>query len=129
MIRLTKEQIVALHEILLAEHGGMRGIRNESLLDSALNAPFQTFDSVDLYPTLIDKAACLCYGLVNNHAFNDGNKRIGVLAMAMFLIHNGYPLECSDDNLEYLGLGVASGKLNQNDVLRWIKEKGGARSL
>jgi death-on-curing protein len=123
MIRFSKEQIIIMHEILIDEHGGLHGIRNEALLESAINTPFQTFDGVDLYPTVISKAASLCYSLSSNHAFHDGNKRIGVLVMSMFLMHNGIPLDCSDDDLEYLGLGIASGELSHVDVLEWIRQR------
>ena len=114
---------MALHDLLLRKHGGLQGIHDEGLLESAINNPFQTFGGADLYPTIQEKAASLCFGLISNHTFNDGNKRIGVLAMAMFLEYNGYPLKCTDSDLIFLGLGVASGKLQQEDIMKWINSK------
>ena len=72
MIRLTKSQILLLHEQLITETGGSSGLRDEGMLDSALNAPFQTFGKEDMYPSLQQKAARLCFGLVKNHPFVDG---------------------------------------------------------
>ena len=122
MILLTKEQIVEMQELLIEYTGGLRGIKNEALLDSAANNPFQTFMGEELYPTMQKKAASLCYGLINNHAFHDGNKRIGVLAMLTFLELNGIMIECSDDELVELGLNIASGKYDQEDILIWIRK-------
>ena len=89
MIRLSKPQILLLHEQLIAETGGSSGLRDEGMLDSALNAPFQTFGGEDIYPSLQQKAARLCFGLVKNHPFVDGNKRIGAHVMLVFLALNG----------------------------------------
>ena len=89
MKRLSKRQILLLHEQLLSQTGGLPGLREEGLLDSALNAPFQSFGEVEAYPSLPQKAARLCYGLVKNHPFLDGNKRIGAHAMLIFLAVNG----------------------------------------
>ena len=89
MIRLSKPQILLLHEQLIAETGGSSGLRDEGMLDSALNAPFQTFGGEDVYPSLQQKAARLCFGLVKNHPFLDGNKRIGAHVMLVFLALNG----------------------------------------
>ncbi len=77
MIRLSKEQVKLLHTQLIRETGGLDGVRDEGLLDSALNAPFQGFDGVDTFPSVQQKAARLGFGLAQNHAFIDGNKRIG----------------------------------------------------
>ena len=89
MIRLSKPQILLLHEQLIAETGGSSGLRDEGMLDSALNAPFQTFGGEDVYPSLQQKAARLCFGLVKNHPLVDGNKRIGAHVMLVFLALNG----------------------------------------
>ena len=81
MIRLSREQILMLHHQLIERYGGSHGIRDEGMLDSALSAPFQSFGETDFYPTTQEKAVRLAYGLVMNHPFHDGNKRIGALAM------------------------------------------------
>ena len=92
MMRLTKKQVLMLHTQLIESTGGCDGIRDEGLLDSALESPFQSFSGEELYPSVQAKAARLCYGLVKNHAMMDGNKRIGVHAMLVFLAVNGYEL-------------------------------------
>lgn len=84
MIRLTKNQVIALHKSLIEATGGTDGVRENGLLESALEAPFQTFDGNDLYPTLIQKAARLGYSLVLNHPFIDGNKRIGIHTLCSY---------------------------------------------
>ena len=88
MKRLTKEQILLLHSALIAQFGGSAEIRDDGLLESAINAPFQTFDGKELYPSLLEKATRLGYGLIKNHPFVDGNKRIGTHAMLVFLAIN-----------------------------------------
>ncbi|XCB30859.1 type II toxin-antitoxin system death-on-curing family toxin [Arcanobacterium hippocoleae] len=91
------------------------------LLDAAINAPFQTFGGVDLYPTLIEKAACLGYSLSANHPFVDGNKRIGAHAMLVFLSVNGVELSYRDEELVKLYLDIASGKESQQSLASWIE--------
>lgn len=120
MKRLTKFQVIQIHSMLIQETGGIDGIRDDGLLDSALNSPFQSFDGEDIYKTIQAKAARLGFSLVNNHAFVDGNKRIGLLVMMTFLEMNGIMLECSNEELIELGLGLASNKLDDKDLLDWI---------
>ena len=81
MIRLNMQQVLLLHEELIQETGGIHGFRDENLLETALTAPFQTFNDQSLYPSLQQKAVRLCYGIVMNHPFLDGNKRIGAHVM------------------------------------------------
>jgi death-on-curing protein len=99
MIKLTKRQILMLHAQLIQETGGSDGLRDEGLLDSALEAPFQSYDNQDLFPTVQAKAARLGYGLIKNHAMVDGNKRIGTHAMLVFLALNGVELEYTQKEL------------------------------
>ena len=120
MKRLTSGQILILHRLLLDETGGLDGLRDEGLLDSALNVPFQTFDGQDLYPSLLTKAARLGFALVCNHPFVDGNKRVGILAMMVFLELNGIPIDCTDDELITLGLGLADGSVSATQLEQWI---------
>ena len=119
---LTKEQILLLHSQLIENFGGSSDIRDEALLDSAINTPFQTYDGEELYPTLLDKASRLCFGLVKNHPFVDGNKRIGTHAMLVFLAINDIDLEYSDIELIELILSVASGTQSDSDILRWLQQ-------
>ena len=120
MIRLSKTQILLLHEQLIAETGGSSGLRDEGMLDSALNAPFQTFGGEDVYPSLQQKAARLCFGLVKNHPFVDGNKRIGAHVMLVFLALNGIELRHTQTELSDVILQLAAGTIQSSDLLNWI---------
>ena len=120
MIRLPKSQILLIHDQLISETGGSSGLRDEGMLDSALNAPFQTFGGEDVYPSLQKKAARLCFGLVKNHPFVDGNKRIGAHAMLVFLALNGIELQHTQSELSDVILQLAAGEIEATDLLRWI---------
>ena len=120
MIRLSKPQILLLHEQLIAETGGSSGLRDEGMLDSALNTPFQTFAGKDVYPSLQQKAARLCFGLVKNHPFVDGNKRIGAHVMLVFLALNGIELQHTQAEPSEVILQLAAGTLQFTDLLDWI---------
>ena len=120
MIRLSKPQILLLHEQLIAETGGSSALRDEGMLDSALNAPFQTFGGEDVYPSLQQKAARLCFGLVKNHPFLDGNKRIGAHVMLVFLALNGIELQHTQIELSDVILQLAAGTIQSSDLLNWI---------
>lgn len=122
MIRLSKPQVITIHEELIAETGGSFGLRDEGMLDSAMNAPFQTFEGEDVYPSLQQKAARLCFGLIKNHPFVDGNKRIGVHVMLVFLVLNGVELQYSQEELSDVILQLAAGKIEDIDLLNWILE-------
>ncbi len=120
MIRLSKEQVLLMHERLIETTGGSIGIRDEGLLDSALSNPFQSFAGEELYPSVQAKAARLCYGLVKNHPMVDGNKRIGTHVMLVFLMLNGYELTYTQQELSDTILALASGKLSAEDIQQWI---------
>ena len=119
---LKKRQILLLHSALIAESGGSDGIRDEGLLDSAVNTPFQTFSGQDLYPTVLEKAVRLGFGLIRNHPFIDGNKRIGTHAMLVFLNLNSITLSYEDDELISTILSVASGEMDADCLLKWIQQ-------
>jgi len=120
MIILSKEQILYLHKELINETGGMQGLKDEGLLDSALAAPFQSFENQDLFPSIYQKAARLGFGLASNHAFIDGNKRIGAHAMLVFLELNNIHIKYSQDELSNIFLDIASGKKGYDELLVWI---------
>lgn len=120
MKRLSKEQVLKLHSQLIESFGGSDGVRDENLLDSALESPFQTFDGEELYPTLQAKAARLGYGLIKNHCMIDGNKRIGAHAMLVFLELNGVEIEYTQKDLYETVLAVADGNLDYDELLKWI---------
>lgn len=120
MIRLSKEQVLLMHERLIEATGGSIGIRDEGMLDSALSNPFQSFAGEELYPSVQAKAARLCYGLVKNHPMVDGNKRIGAHVMLVFLMLNGYELSYTQQELSQTILDLASGNLNADDIQQWL---------
>ena len=120
MIKFDKDKVLLLQQLIIESSGGTNGVRDFALLDSALNACFQTFDGKELYPTKEEKGARLGFTLVSNHAFVDGNKRIGLLVMLSFLEVNGIKLKYTDDELVKLGLGLANGEVKYENLLNWI---------
>lgn len=120
MIILSKEQILKMHVSLIQATGGCVGIRDEGMLDVALNNPFQTFGGEELYPGIQAKAARLCFGLVKNHAMVDGNKRLGAHAMLVFLALNDYELSYSQKELSDVILALAAGDIGEKEILHWI---------
>ncbi len=120
MKKLTKEQILLLHSELIKETGGSDGIRDEGLLESALNVPFQSFDGIEAYPSIQQKAARLGFGIIKNHPFLDGNKRIGTHAMLVFLILNGIEIEYKQEELTQIILNVSSGDCKFENLAAWI---------
>lgn len=122
MKKLTQNQILQMHSLLIKETGGMDGIRDNGLLDSALNSPFHSFEGKDIYKSIQSKAARLGFSLVNNHPFWDGNKRTGILAMIVFLEINGIEIVCTDEEIIALGLGIADKSIDDKRLLNWIIE-------
>ena len=122
MKRPNKKRILKLHGDLIKIFGGIDGIRDENLLDSAIETPFQTFGGQDLYPTLIEKAVRLGYGLIKNHPFLDGNKRIGAHAMLTFLDINGAEIKFDDDELIEIIFGVADNSVTYEEFLNWLED-------
>lgn len=122
MIKFSEEKILLLHKFLIEETGGEPNLRDRRLLDSALESAFQTFDGRELYPSKEEKAAKLGYSLISNHAFVDGNKRIGMYVMMTFLEVNGIRLDAENGNVVRVGFAVASGKMGYEELLSWIRE-------
>lgn len=123
MITFLLEDIIDFHNDLEQNSIVSAGIRDKSLIESAVNAPFQTFDNMELYPTVEEKAAHLFYGLVKNHRFIDGNKRVAVHAMFIYLSLNYIFFDYTVDEMEKLVIGLADGSLNADDVVEWIYNK------
>lgn len=120
MIRLNTDTVLRLHRKLSRETGGDEGIRDAALLESAIASAYQTFDGEELYPSVEEKAARLGYALISNHAFVDGNKRIGMLVLLAFLSVNGAPLPQKSGEIARVGLAVASGEMRYGDLLSWV---------
>ena len=121
MIRFSEEKVLLLHQLIIAETGGSTELRDIGLLDSALEGIFQTFGGEELYPTKEEKGARLGYTLISNHAFVDGNKRIGMYVMLTFLEVNGIHMDCTNEDVVEAGLGVASGEMKYEDLLAWVR--------
>ncbi len=122
MIRLEKDTVIKLHKMLSERTGGDPGIRDIGLLESALLSPFATFGGEDLYPTVQEKTARLGHSLIANHAFVDGNKRIGMLAMLVFANINGLNLAPPNEEVYRIGIAVASGEMGYDELLSRINE-------
>ena len=122
MILLTVEEVIALHEKLIERTGGSHGLRDRNLLESAVFSAMSGFADSEAYPTVEEKAARLLFSLTNNHAFVDGNKRIGVLTMLMTLQLNNVKINYTQAELISLGLSVADGKTEYAQILDWILE-------
>ena len=122
MIKFSKDKVLFLHQLITEETGGENGVRDIGLLDSALESVYQTFDGEELYPTKEEKGAGLGYALISNHAFVDGNKRIGMYVMLAFLQVNGIHIHPTNEEVARVGLAVAAGEMDDKDLLAWVKE-------
>ena len=120
MIKFSREKVLLLHKLITEETGGDPNLRDIALLESALESAFQTFDGEELYPSKEEKGARLGYSLISNHAFVDGNKRIGMYIMLTFLEVNGIRIYPSIDEVIRVGLSVASGEMKYEELLEWI---------
>ncbi len=119
---LSIAEVLDLQRLVIEQTGGSHGLRDLGALESALAQPRMTFGGEDLYPTLEEKAAALGFSLIQNHAFVDGNKRIGHAALETFLVLNGQELAASIDESEEIVLGVAAGRYARERFLDWIRE-------
>lgn len=120
MVKFDREKILLLQQLVIDYTGGTAGVRDIGLLDSAINGIYQTFDGKELYSTNEEKGARLGFCLVSNHAFIDGNKRVGLLVMLSFLAINGINLRYTDADLIKVGLSLADGKMKYDNLLEWI---------
>ena len=121
-IQFTVQDIYELHIQLEDTFILSSGVRDENLLASAVNTPFQTFMGNDLYPSIYDKAAQLCYGIANNHPFTDGNKRTALHSMYVYLIINGFDIIASQQDVENLIINVAAGRIHNTELSKWLQD-------
>jgi len=119
---LMLAEIVDLHFLIAKATGGATGIRDLGMLESAVAQPKATFDGNDLYVSLTDKAAVLCFSIVQGHPFVDGNKRTGHAAMATFLLLNGTEIDATLDEQEQIMMTLASGQMNRNQFTEWLNQ-------
>ena len=122
MIKFSQEKVLLLHKLITEETGGDPNVRDIALLNSALESVFQTFDGQELYPTKEEKGARIGYALISNHAFVDGNKRIGMYVLLTFLETNGIKIRPTVDDVARVGLAVAAGEMQYEDLLEWIHD-------
>ena len=120
MITLSKEQIIMLHEAIYERYGGSCGVLNEGMLDSALQAPFQTFGGEELFSDTKDKIMRLAYGLIKNHSFRDGNKRIGALVLLVLLELNGWHVNATNEEFADIIMGIAASEKDDKDLKKWV---------
>lgn len=122
MILLTIQETITIHSKLITKTGGLDGIRDLNLLESAIASINNSFDNIEQYPTIEQKSARLAFGIINNHAFIDGNKRIGILTMLMTLKLNNIKISYTQQELINLGLSIANKSYNYENILKWIKD-------
>jgi len=121
MIWITAEDVIALHSKIIKKTGGIDGLRDRSGLEAAIAAPLQSFGGADFYPTTIEKIARLAYGLAANHAFIDGNKRIGALMTQLLLQWNEYNIVLNKGELADMFIAIADGSADEEELLKWIQ--------
>ena len=122
MIKFSKEKVLLLHQLMAEATGGSVGVHDEGLLDSALESAFAGYGDKEFYPTKEEKGARLGFALISNHAFVDGNKRIGMYIMMAFLEMNGIRIHCTDEELVDAGLSVADGSMGYEELLSWVRD-------
>lgn len=121
MIWVTAEDVIAIHGRIIETTGGLDGLRDQAGLEAAVSAPLQSFDGVDLFPSDIEKIARIGFGLASNHAFIDGNKRIGAMMVQLLLKWNGYALKLKSGELADMFIAIADGTAGESDLLDWIQ--------
>ena len=117
---LDKDQLLAVHDQLLARFGGLKGVRDDGMLESAINRPLQLFYYGK--PTVFELSAAYAQGLVNNHPFLDGNKRIGFMAAYIFLGINGWQLTAPEEEAVIMTRGLAAGEVEEAAYAMWLKK-------
>ena len=122
MIKFSKEKVLLLHKLIAQETGGSIGVRDEGLLESALEVAFSGFGGEEFYPTKEEAGARIGFNLISNYAFVDGNKRIGMYVMLTFLEVNGIHMDCTNDDVAKVGLAVAAGEMDYESLLQWVRE-------
>ena len=121
MIKFSKEKVLLLHRLIAEETGGSIGLRDEALLESTLESAFSGFGDREFYPIKEEKGARLGYTLISNHAFVDGNKRIGMYVMLTFMEVNGIRMDCTNEEVLETGMSVADGSMGYDELLEWIR--------
>lgn len=122
MIWVTPDDVVLIHSKIIQKSGGLDGLRDRAGLEAAISAPLQSFSGQDLFPSTIEKIARLGFGLASNHAFVDGNKRIGAMLVQLLLLWNGYQLKLQKGELADIFIALTDGTVKGDDLLHWIEQ-------
>jgi len=117
---LTLPEVLELHRRIIESSNGPSGIRDLGALESAIAQPRMSFAGADLYPTAIAKASALGFSLIKNHAFIDGNKRIGHAAMEVFLMLNGFEIAADVDEQERIVMQLAASEIGREEFTLWL---------
>lgn len=115
-------EALSIHRILIEKFGGLHGVRDESLLGSALQRPFQTFDAKPLYNSVLERAGALIESILINHPFVDGNKRTGYVLLRRYLIQNSLDINATEEQKFDLVIAIASGQIKFDDIVSWLKK-------
>jgi death-on-curing protein len=116
------DDVILFHEKIIDTSGGVHGIKDKGIVESAINRGNYTFDGKDLYPDIFDKISAITYSLINNHGFVDGNKRIGIAVMLLLLKLNGIKIKYSQKEIIELGLNIAKSEFLEYDIKQWLIE-------
>ena len=118
---MTLGEVLQVYDRVMAQSGGVVGIRSLGALESSVAQPRMTFEGKELYPSTVDKAAALGFSLIANHPFIDGNKRVGHAAMEVFLVLNGLEIQAPEREQERVVLRVASGETSREELTDWLR--------
>lgn len=122
MIWVSTEDVIAIHSRIIEITGGMDGVRDYAGLEAAIASPLQSFEGQDLFPEPIDKIARIGYGLAANHAFLDGNKRIGAMVVQLLLKWNEYKILLQNGELADTFIAIADGAIKEKELSDWIRQ-------
>ena len=120
---ISVDEAIRIQSILIDKFGGTEGLRDKSLLESALNRAYQTFDKKELYPSAFEKAAAIIESIITNHPFIDGNKRFGYVSMRLTLLESGKDISATENEKYDFVIGIASGILKFDQIVEWINTK------
>ncbi len=120
---IGRAEALFYHSELIRRFGGSDGVRDEGILDAALNRPYATFDGTDLFPTAMEKAAAMLHGIITGHPFVDGNKHTGYVLARLILQDGGVAPLASEDGKYDLVILVATGKVQVEGVQAWMRER------
>jgi death on curing protein len=120
---IFRQEAIKIHQILIKRYGGIQGIRDLAMLESALERPYAGLESKEFYPSPEEKASAIIESIVKNHPFYDGNKRTGYVLMRLTLLQNNLDIKASMNDKHQFVIAIASGELDFESILDWIKDR------